>query len=82
MSIPGGLKEDTKEIGLIMEDDLEASPEYWRYLKAMHAKYDSYPEIGACFHTFVSPMSSDLAQLADDLRWAPAVNSRCDIAAA
>jgi hypothetical protein len=40
-SIPGGLKEDTKEVGLILEDDLELSPYSWRWLKAAIAAYGS-----------------------------------------
>eukprot|EP01047_Picozoa_sp_COSAG01_P033949 COSAG01_NODE_2524_length_7505_cov_29.604915_4_plen_419_part_00 len=39
LSIPGGLRENTAEIGLILEDDLQVSPQYWRYLRVMHAKY-------------------------------------------
>jgi hypothetical protein len=39
MSIPGGLLEDTKEVGLILEDDLELSPFSWRWLKAAVAAY-------------------------------------------
>lgn len=38
-STPGGLTETTKEIGLIIEDDLELSPLAWRWLKAAHAEY-------------------------------------------
>lgn len=39
MSIPGGLHEDTREIGLILEDDLELSPYSWRWLKAAFEAY-------------------------------------------
>lgn len=39
LSIPGGLREDTAEVGLMLEDDLELSPYAWRWLKAAHAKY-------------------------------------------
>eukprot|EP01048_Picozoa_sp_COSAG05_P013129 COSAG05_NODE_1368_length_5060_cov_5.437412_3_plen_331_part_00 len=35
----GGLQADATEIGLILEDDLEVSPEYWRFLKSAHAAY-------------------------------------------
>jgi hypothetical protein len=38
-SIPGGLNEDTQEVGLILEDDLELSPYSWRWLKAAFAAY-------------------------------------------
>jgi hypothetical protein len=38
-SIPGGLKEDTPEIGLLLEDDLQLSPYAWRWLKAAHIAY-------------------------------------------
>lgn len=37
--------EDSKEIGVILEDDVNVSPFFYRYLKAVHKKYDSYSEI-------------------------------------
>lgn len=37
--------EDSKEIGIILEDDVNVSPFFYRYLKAAHKKYDKYPEI-------------------------------------
>lgn len=41
--------EDTKEIAVILEDDLSVSPLFWRYLKTVHARYDHKPEInGYC----------------------------------
>lgn len=44
-SIPGGLSEDTSEIGLLLEDDLEVSPFAWRWLKEAHAFYGSRRDI-------------------------------------
>jgi hypothetical protein len=38
-STPGGLRENSSEIGLLLEDDLELSPYAWRWLKAAHAAY-------------------------------------------
>ena len=35
----------SSEIGLILEDDLTVSPYFYKYLKAVHKKYDTYPEI-------------------------------------
>ena len=37
--------ENSKEIGIILEDDVNVSPFFYRYLKAAHKKYDKYPEI-------------------------------------
>ena len=31
--------------GLILEDDLTVSPYFYKYLKAVHKKYDTFPEI-------------------------------------
>ena len=44
-SLPGGLREDTQEIGVILEDDLELSPFAWRWLKAAHAVYAANPRV-------------------------------------
>ena len=35
----------SSEIGVILEDDLTVSPFFYKYIKAVHNKYDSYPEI-------------------------------------
>ena len=45
LSVEGGLKADTKEIGVILEDDLAVSRFYWKYLKGAWGKYRSYEEI-------------------------------------
>lgn len=44
-STPGGLRRDTPEIGLILEDDLELSPYAWRWLKAAHVAYGTLPHV-------------------------------------
>lgn len=44
-SLPGGLREDTQEIGVILEDDLELSPFAWRWLKAAHVVYAANPRV-------------------------------------
>jgi len=44
-SIPGGLTETTKEIGLILEDDLQLSPFAWRWMKAAYAAYGQDPRV-------------------------------------
>lgn len=44
-SIPGGLKDSTKEIPLILEDDLVLSPYFWQWLRAGHKAYENRPDI-------------------------------------
>lgn len=46
LSTPGGLGNHTTELGLVLEDDLEVSPHYWRWLKAAHTRYATEPRIG------------------------------------
>ena len=36
-------REYVKEIAIIFEDDITVSPFFYRYLKVVHAKYDSSP---------------------------------------
>ncbi|KAH3706384.1 uncharacterized protein LOC127858293 [Dreissena polymorpha] len=36
---------NSQEIAVILEDDLEVSPHFYKYLKHVHSKYDHYPEI-------------------------------------
>jgi hypothetical protein len=40
-------REDVKEIAVIFEDDVTVSPFFYRYLKVVHAKYDSSPNINS-----------------------------------
>ena len=47
-SVPGGLKEDTPERALILEDDLELSPFYYKWLKACHTSYGHRKDLAAC----------------------------------
>lgn len=37
--------EDTKEMAVILEDDISVSPLFYRYLKKVHARYDRRPEV-------------------------------------
>ena len=39
--------QDVKEIAVIFEDDVTVSPFFYRYLKVVHAKYDSSPNINS-----------------------------------
>ncbi|ELU14685.1 hypothetical protein CAPTEDRAFT_204427 [Capitella teleta] len=38
-------KLDSKEIGLLLEDDIDVSPMAYRWLKAVHAKYDDRDDV-------------------------------------
>ena len=38
-------RENSKEIGLILEDDIDVSPYAYRWLKAAHGQYDSEPDL-------------------------------------
>ena len=40
-------REDVREIAVIFEDDVTVSPFFYRYLKVVHAKYDSSPNINS-----------------------------------
>ena len=40
-------REDIKEIAVIFEDDVTVSPFFYRYLKVVHAKYASSPNINS-----------------------------------
>ncbi|XP_060576840.1 uncharacterized protein LOC132734142 [Ruditapes philippinarum] len=38
-------KINSSEIAVILEDDLTVSPYFYKYLKLVHRKYDSYPDV-------------------------------------
>lgn len=42
------LQETTTERAVILEDDLEVSPYFWRWLKGCHAAYDARPDFAGC----------------------------------
>ena len=48
MKSGAGLTKDTKEIALILEDDLKVSKHYWRWLKFCHASYGSRKDFAGC----------------------------------
>eukprot|EP00401_Gymnodinium_catenatum_P079622 CAMPEP_0117606372 /NCGR_PEP_ID=MMETSP0784-20121206/79678_1 /TAXON_ID=39447 /ORGANISM="" /LENGTH=315 /DNA_ID=CAMNT_0005409451 /DNA_START=36 /DNA_END=980 /DNA_ORIENTATION=- len=43
-----GLTGHTSERAVILEDDLEVSPHYWRWLKACHAAYEGRSDFSGC----------------------------------
>jgi len=47
-SIPGGLQLDTTEKAVILEDDLEVSKHYWRWLRYCHAAYGTRSDFSGC----------------------------------
>lgn len=66
-SSPCGLGAWTPEIGLILEDDLELSPFFWRWLKAAHAAYGKDPRVAG----FTLQRASLCAKKCDDLGGGP-----------
>ena len=44
-SVPGGLQERTREVGVMLEDDLEVSPYAWTWLKRAHRAYGRDPRV-------------------------------------
>jgi hypothetical protein len=66
-STPCGLGEWTSEIGLILEDDLELSPHFWRWLKGAHGAYGKDPRVAG----FTLQRASLCAKMCDDLLGGP-----------
>jgi len=66
-STPCGLGEWTSEVGLILEDDLELSSHFWRWLKGAHGAYGKDPRIAG----FTLQRASLCAKMCDDLLGGP-----------
>jgi hypothetical protein len=66
-STPCGMGEWTSEVGLILEDDLELSPHFWRWLKGAHAAYGKDPRVAG----FTLQRASLCAKMCDDLLGGP-----------
>jgi hypothetical protein len=70
-STPCGLGEWTTEIGLMLEDDLEMSPHFWRWLKGAHAAYGKDPRVAG----FTLQRASLCAKKCPDLLGGPSRSS-------